>query len=173
MLLIHYLKKKRVLLILFVRRYYTNKEKVYDIQASYSEVISKEISICFDLLTSIDISKKIRDSDSGNEGDTFINNYVDKMFFDPFFNSIDDGTKLRGNGHSLKESRHRKIKQAKKNGESTRSCKGRVPDRSLELVIDEKSSFSYIYLQKLKVPLKIGQAFQSLDICLKFRLIML
>lgn len=133
-----------------IRRYFVEKENLCNIQATFSLDVSAEIKLCLSILTNVDINKKIRDSDDGKEEDMFINNYVDSIFLNPLFNCIDDNIKLHGNGHPLKESRHRKLKQAKERGEKAKHCKGRIPDRSMELCITKKVSY-HVFICEVKV----------------------
>ncbi|CAO3686865.1 unnamed protein product [Rhizopus stolonifer] len=68
--------------------------------------------------------------------------WIQCFFFSPLFNYIDQDNKKHGNGHALKESSYRKIKQVKKNGDKTKGRRGRIPDRSFELFVIKNLFYS-------------------------------
>lgn len=135
-------KEKKKAIGMIINEYLTNKNTLLDIQSKYKKETSKEIKLCLDILKNMDASKKARDFDHDKEEDTFITDYVDTMFFSPLFNYINQDVKKHGNGHALKESKYRKIKQAQKNGDKTKGWRGRVPDRSFELLVDKNVSYN-------------------------------
>lgn len=88
------------------------------------------------------------DADTKEE-DLFIKNFVDTMVIDPLFNSYPSDIKIHGNGHTIKESRHRKVKQAIKNGDAVKGCRGRASDRSLELLLN-KDTTNHVFVCEVK-----------------------
>ncbi|GAA5802614.1 hypothetical protein HPULCUR_008086 [Helicostylum pulchrum] len=120
------------------------KAKVINAIKDYASHVLKDSDTLLDLL-----SNSWETDAKTKEEDIFISSFVDTVITNPTFKQIPLDLKMHGNGHSLKESRHRKIRQAKKNGGSLKGWKGRILDRSLELQLNKKSPY-HVFLCQVK-----------------------
>ncbi|KAG1313869.1 hypothetical protein G6F64_001909 [Rhizopus arrhizus] len=133
------LSKEKTKIKNIIDKYSTNVLKddkaLFKTLFKYKAKESKAIKLCLETITNVDsvVNNTWKADIDTKEEDLFIKNFVDTMVIDPLFNSFTNDIKKHGNRHALKESRHRKVKQAKKNGDNMTGLRGRVPDRSLEL----------------------------------------
>lgn len=121
------------------------------ILSKYEDKKSSSVKLCLNLLKYIDnvIDKSWIMDGMTKEEDVFITSFVDTILINPMYNTNPIELKRHGNGHSIHESRFRKVKQAKKNGDTLKGWRGRVPDRSFELQVNNKNSF-HVFLCEVK-----------------------
>ncbi|GAA5812833.1 hypothetical protein MFLAVUS_006292 [Mucor flavus] len=120
------------------------------IMSKYKSETSECVKSCLEILKQIGSGVKLWGTyEQTKEEDLFLTSFVDTMLINPLFQDLPPKVQRHGNGHSLKESRLRKIRQAKKNEDNLKGWKGRAPDRSLELQFDKKLSY-HVFLCEVK-----------------------
>lgn len=119
--------------------------------SKYKAEESKAAKLCLEAIKNVDsaVNHSWQADADTKEEDLFTKNFVDTMVIDPLFNSYPSDIKKHGNGHTLKESRHRKVKQAKKNGDTVKGWRGRAPNRSLELSLN-KNTANHVFICEVK-----------------------
>ncbi|KAG1142664.1 hypothetical protein G6F37_005198 [Rhizopus arrhizus] len=142
------LSKEKTKIKNIIDKYSTNVLKddkaLFKTLFKYKAKESKAIKLCLETIKNVDSVVNNSWKSNSKEEDLFIKNFVDTMVIDPLFNSYPNDIKKHGNRHALKESRHRKLKQAKKNGDNMTGLRGRAPDRSLELLLKDTENHVFI-----------------------------